>query len=448
MADNMHDGAANAPEEEPVAQPSGIDALFMETPPTVAPVAPPETADFGSTTLADEAAAMAPEEESAPTPPEGSSISPAPEGEASTTAPAIPGEEPTSQPKEITPPVEGDIAVPPGGETAPTEPPIPGGEIDLTPTEPVVPTAGYGGETTGGEITGTEESGGTVTPVPEVRAIMPPGSVVTTPPGPDDKTEIVIPTPSPLTPEERQKLLDSLGPDAVSSLRVKIKELTGSVTQELSSRPNLARHALDALRQGQEILFATPERLADSEYIVNQVGILVNNVKQSKRAGRYYGPRLLAYEMAWFVALVTIFTADVIWAENIRSWLASWWVGGVAAAGSMFLLPLLNTSLWGGIGGVVGAMYSLWWHVSDQQDFNPQHNLWYLTQPIMGFILGAVVYLIIGSGFLAVQGSMPTVGNDVMQYFPALVAALGGFRQKFAYELFDRLMQAITPPGK
>ena len=265
-------------------------------------------------------------------------------------------------------------------------------------------------------------------------------------PGPNEELTIQLPKPTPLTDTQRQRLLNHLDAETVKRLSERIHTLSQSVSTVLSSRPKLARQAFDALRQAQEALFATPERIADSEYITNQVEMIVNNVQQGQKWGRYWGGRIFAYEMVWFVGLVALFLTTVIGVQSINDWLRVYWGSG-EKVGSLFLVPLLNTAIWGGIGGVVGALYSLWWHVSDQQDFTPQYNLWYWIQPVMGFILGAVIFLVIGSGFLAVQGSFAST-NDVLQYFPALIAVLGGFRQKFVYELFDRIMQAVTPQIK
>ena len=101
--------------------------------------------------------------------------------------------------------------------------------------------------------------------------------------------------------------------------------------------------------------------------------------------------------------------------------------------------------LWGGIGGVVGALYSLHWHVSELQDFDKQYSLWYVAQPLMGLILGGIIHLVIITGLLAL---VPVNGSSIepattAQWFPALVACLAGFRQKFTYELLDSVMKAF-----
>jgi len=442
-----------APIEEPTPSPPAAETVPVPPAGDAVP-SPPESSAVGLASLASEAAAMEPLAEELPSPPGSSAVQP-PADESGVIQPAAPADEDSATPispspeEGSQPPMPADIAVPPGGEAVPTTPAVPGGEIDLSTAQPgAAPTFDGGAAGTAVSPSAGESGGGTTSEVstPVSLSIMPGSSLGTGVPGPDEGLTIVLPKPTPLTDTQRQRLLNSLDAETVKSLRERIRTLNQSVGTALSSRPKLARQAFDALRQAQETLFAAPERIADSEYITNQVEMVVNNIKQSQAWGRYWGPRIFLYEMTWFAGFVALFLITVIWAQSINAWLRLWW-GTEQAVGSLFLVPLLNTAVWGGIGGVVGALYSLWWHVSDQQDFTPQYNLWYWTQPLMGFILGAVIFLIIGSGFLAVQGSFAST-SDVLQYFPALIAVLGGFRQKFVYELFDRIMQAVTPQIK
>ena len=98
----------------------------------------------------------------------------------------------------------------------------------------------------------------------------------------------------------------------------------------------------------------------------------------------------------------------------------------------------VSTALWGGLGGVVGAMYSLWRHVSLKQDFNPQHKMWYYTQPIMGIPIGVVIFLIvrIGIGF-TVEGVL----NFESPYGIYMLAWIAGFQQNILYEIIRQILK-------
>ena len=102
--------------------------------------------------------------------------------------------------------------------------------------------------------------------------------------------------------------------------------------------------------------------------------------------------------------------------------------------------------MWGGIGGVVGALYHLWWHISAEQDFDRQYLMWYLVQPIMGLVLGGIVFLLLAGGFLVLQVNLTDPNaSTAARLIPYLVAVLGGFRQNFIYEQFDRVIALFTP---
>ena len=101
--------------------------------------------------------------------------------------------------------------------------------------------------------------------------------------------------------------------------------------------------------------------------------------------------------------------------------------------------------MWGGVGGVVGAFYSLYWHVAQVRDFDKQYSMWYIVQPVMGMLLGALVHLLIGAGFLTMQAGASAEGQLVASFFRYAVACIAGFRQQFILEIIDRVIQVITP---
>ena len=109
------------------------------------------------------------------------------------------------------------------------------------------------------------------------------------------------------------------------------------------------------------------------------------------------------------------------------------------------LSRLWTTMMWGGLGGVVGAFYSLYWHVAKVRDFDKQYTMWYVVQPVIGLLVGALVHLLFGSGLLTAQGVNQQDEIVPVSLFPFAVAAIAGFRQRFILEMIDRVIQVITP---
>ncbi len=94
---------------------------------------------------------------------------------------------------------------------------------------------------------------------------------------------------------------------------------------------------------------------------------------------------------------------------------------------------------------MIGAFYSLYWHVAKVKDFDKQYMMWYIVQPVVGLLLGALVHLLIGSGFISARGETASGAEVALSLFPYAVACIAGFRQRFILEMIDRIIQLITP---
>lgn len=287
-----------------------------------------------------------------------------------------------------------------------------------------------------------------VTP-PRVRigGILPetPMEVEVAPPGPREEPGIP-PPPPPAGPLRREDILQRVDPQRFSALLQEIDDLYQEVPTVLASKKNLADEVLLTLREARDILWRSPERIVDAEYRVQQARTVMLRYQLSAKWGNTQGLRIFVYEVAWLTVLVGIFFFALVSQSGIVQRVSAWTGTDPSAPHLLLVVPFLINMVWGGIGGVVGALYSLWWHVSEVQDFDRQYTMWYLVQPIMGVVLGGIVYLVVNTGFLALQGqAITTESNVAMQLFPALVATLGGFRQTFVYELLERIIRVLTP---
>ena len=250
-----------------------------------------------------------------------------------------------------------------------------------------------------------------------------------------------IPSPPPEEPSEEEEVLERVGKGRSASLAREIDELYQQVGAELSSvaLQRKAERALQRLRLARDILIEDPRQFDEAEYQVNQVRLLLRRTAQSREGARRYSLCIFGYEVGWFI----LFVAGIILRTPLANAL-TYITGQSVAELQANIVPLLVTMMWGGVGGVIGALYSLHWHVSEQQDYDPQFNLSYLVKPFMGLVLGGIIYLVVRTGFLALQATGSTTARAA-EWFPFLVACLAGFRQTFAYEILDQLIQVITP---
>ena len=61
----------------------------------------------------------------------------------------------------------------------------------------------------------------------------------------------------------------------------------------------------------------------------------------------------------------------IIFDRGLAQWFGVMTGAGAATPSMSVIFPPWSTMLWGGIGGIVGALYSLHWHVAELQDFDP-----------------------------------------------------------------------------
>jgi hypothetical protein len=287
-----------------------------------------------------------------------------------------------------------------------------------------------------------------VEPVASAEALIPTmaGAKSVMPLGPGMEPETPPPLPAPVERTDDQKAIVISRLDKVldkgwqRELHQQIDGLYKSVATEFSSPPAKAEQALGMLREARQLLIDTPEEYVSAEYRTMQVRAMLDRIKESRKQSGSYGPRILLYETAWLIVLV----AGMILAAPLATWIALW--GAVTGPSLMNIYPLFNTMMWGGIGGIVGALYTLWWHISEQQDFDRQYLTWYLVQPLLGMVLGGIVFLLLASGFLILQVNLTDKDAATgARLLPYLTAVLAGFRQNFVYEQFNRLIALFAP---
>ncbi len=74
--------------------------------------------------------------------------------------------------------------------------------------------------------------------------------------------------------------------------------------------------------------------------------------------------------------------------------------------------------------------------------------MYYLVQPILGFILGGVAYFIVQAGFLVINFSAEVQSSDVVTAVAMIVGFIAGFRQRVVFEMIERIVKKILPKGE
>ena len=259
--------------------------------------------------------------------------------------------------------------------------------------------------------------------------------------GPGQPAEVgPMPSPRQLTDQQRAAILASIDPAWLKGLHAQIDELYQQISTDFASPPANSEQMLKMLHDARQTLIENPEEYVNAEYRTREVKAMLERTRKSRHDGTRYGISLLLYQVGWAVVLL----AGLVMAAPMTAALNR--LGSISGPTAADIFPFWSTMMWGGIGGVIGALYMLWWHVANLQDFDGQYSLWYLVQPLMGLVLGGIMFLVLAGGFLVVQVDLtnPQAATAV-RILPYLVAVLAGFRQNWVYEQLDRLMAVFTP---
>ncbi len=203
---------------------------------------------------------------------------------------------------------------------------------------------------------------------------------------------------------------------------------------------------LNLLEQAQNLVSQGSSYYEEAERLLSEVEYHLAFRERMVRASRRVGIPLFFYEVIWFTILVWMLIQinTVPTYEIIRN---------SSPITEVNLVHLLSGLIWGGLGGVVGALYALWKHIAKEQDFDPQYALWYLTNPVLGVMLGGFIFLVIQAGFFSLTAGVEPGLNIRSAFVIYVLAWICGFKQNVVYEIVRRILDVFrvetpSPPSE
>jgi hypothetical protein len=227
--------------------------------------------------------------------------------------------------------------------------------------------------------------------------------------------------------EKEEMLAHFVTPDRLALLWGRIDSAQQDIKMKV---PNMAiaRELIAKLEQARNELLAGKESYEEAERTISEVELRIAVVERAK-TDNWAAIALFLYETIWAVLFTTFFLITNQ-APEITN-----------------IILVMSSAIWGGIGGITGAFYALWKHIARDVDFSKQYYLWYITNPIMGLILGAFIYLVMKGSLL----SMTTETNiqDITSPFIIyLLAFIVGYQQNVAWALVRRIVQVFQLSGE
>lgn len=289
-------------------------------------------------------------------------------------------------------------------------------------------------------------------PPPEVddviRGVLPPRPESMDLQEPD---EPVVPITLPdreLTEEEKEQILTWLGEQQIHEMETAIGEAYVQVRATIADNEVISSECFNKLLQARDIVVHRDlGKIAQAEYYVEWVRTRLQRARNSDAAAKKSQWWILIWGLLWFsVFLALLILLNEGWFRNI--------IAGAGLSNTLVNMDvLLSTMIWGGIGGVVSVLYSLFKHVG-QRDFDPHYSLSYIGKPFLGVILGATVYMVFNLlmrtlGIVPVEVSgmeeaaAPAVAPGVMY----LLAWFSGFKENRIFDILDRTMKRIFSGG-
>ncbi len=214
----------------------------------------------------------------------------------------------------------------------------------------------------------------------------------------------------------------------------------GEIIENEIGNVQLARQLLDQIKFARHELLGGKDHYEEAERHINEAEFRVNFAQRVRKWSQKYGIPLFIYEIVFGAVLIgsLFFTplGKVAFASGTDI------ARNAAAIIDPTLVYLLACMIWGGFGGVIGALLSLVRHISEDQDFDKQFMIWYVGSPWMGMGVGIAVYLFMRTGLLSILGSDPdsNITSPIVIY---VLAWLAGYQHNIFTEIVRRMMKVF-----
>ncbi|MBX3049848.1 MAG: hypothetical protein KF753_00165 [Caldilineaceae bacterium] len=232
----------------------------------------------------------------------------------------------------------------------------------------------------------------------------------------------------------------SLTAGQIRFLDEEISALHGEVKRALATRRDVTGHALSLLREAREILLAEPHRLGRAEYNISQVRSMLERADESRRRSSRRGFRVLLYLALWLAGTVVAGASLFLYSADIHR--VSIAILGNGSRVAAHLQPFLWAMVTGSAGAVVGAILGFLSHIRSGQDFDRQHVVRFAIQPIMGVVLGILLYTLFSALFAGMQ--IDITARSITRGLPIVLALPVGLWQEWIYASIYRLMGFFT----
>lgn len=190
----------------------------------------------------------------------------------------------------------------------------------------------------------------------------------------------------------------------------------------------IAQALLDQIQAGRNELMAGKEYFEEAERHIAEAEYRVQHSIQLEKWSKSLIPKLFIYLAVWFVALTSATIYMLISGNDIFS----------ADTGNLF--KFAGSMIFGGVGGIVGALLPLIKHFSEEQDFSDRHVWWYYASPFIGVGMGFIIFVFVSAGAFSLSAGSGTISSPYLLY---ILAGLAGYQHNVFTDLVKRMLKVL-----
>ena len=225
--------------------------------------------------------------------------------------------------------------------------------------------------------------------------------------------------------------------ERLDALWDELHQAQDEVLQRVQGDRTLANSYQQELLEATALLLQNRANYDDVRSILYRVRADLAREDKVRRDIRRYKPQVLAYILLAFVLWLVLMTLEPLF----RQFMAE--VVGLEALGLIY-----HPTLFGMLGGIVNAYFTLNKHTIQQQDFDPNHISWYLMNPVIGLIMGLLMTLVFGTGIVSTIGIGVLDANQsqMLGQYPFLLwvlCFLAGYNQNVVLRLLNRAFSLL-----
>ena len=209
-----------------------------------------------------------------------------------------------------------------------------------------------------------------------------------------------------------------------------IETLQGQIVQSVEGDRRLTDIYQKELLEASTLLLQSRANYDDVRAIIYRVRTDLARDAKIRRDIATYKPRIIRYLLLMLILWVLLMAA--------QPW---FWQFMSGVVGMEILGLLYHPTLFGMLGAIINAYFTLNKHAIQLRDFDPAHVSWYLMNPVIGLVMGLLMTLVFGAGIVSTLSAGIFSDPEMLGQYPFLLwvlCFLAGYNQNVVLRLLDR----------